>query len=133
MLLAIMPVRGEVMTSQTAGHPAAAVYPFAVVLSFLLVFRTSQAYLRWWEGRSAIALFVSRFGTVSLCLLSMTHDQALRNEILRLMLLTNAIVFENLRGDTKGTGQTENAHLALNDESGMIKTSDQETLVCAAI
>jgi hypothetical protein len=63
----------------------------------------------------------------------MTHDQALRNEILRLMLLTNAIVFENLRGDTKGTGQTENAHLALNDESGMIKTSDQEILVCAAI
>ena len=58
-------------------------------------------------------------------LMSMTHDQKTRSEILRLILLTNAIVFENLRGDTlvEGTG---NAHFHFEDHTGVVKVSEAE-------
>ena len=137
-----IPSRGELMPEVVVGHPAAAQYTFAVVLSFLLVFRTNQAYNRWWEGRTALTSYSSRLGCVGLQFMSMTHRQDTRNELLRLLLLVNAVVFENLRGDTaedlevtemkgsviRGSDSSSKGcnRFALKDESGVIKLSESE-------
>jgi hypothetical protein len=94
-----LPVRGsDGLAVNQIGHPNAVIAPFSMVLSFLLVFRTNMAYQRWWEARTNFQIFSSKLGDTALHLMSFTHNQKLRDESVRLLLLANTLAVDMLRG-----------------------------------